>query len=271
MSAEAEGSTRPVGAAITSGARHPTVSVVIPVRDDARNLDRCLHALAAQTVAASEVIVVDNGSSDDSVAVARAHGAAVLHEATIGIPAASTRGLDAAQSEVIARIDADSQLPSLWIEHLTEVFSDPTVDAASGRGWFPSLPAGLSKVTAFFYFGAYTLAVGAAIGRRPLFGSAMAIRRSLWNRVRGEVCRLDGELHDDIDLSIHLPRATRVVIDPGLSVGISSRPFAKPATLPRRFRRGFHTILAHWPAEAPWRRYRRAIRGRLRAVLRPSG
>lgn len=248
---------------MTVGAPHLAVSVVIPVRDDARRLDRCLRALAVQTVAPSEVIVVDNGSSDDSVAVARAHGAVVLHEASIGIPAASTRGLDRARSEVIARIDADSQLPPDWIEHVAEVFSDPTVDAASGRGWFPSLPTGVSKVTAFFYFGAYTLAVGAAIGRPPLFGSAMAVRRSLWTRVRDEVCRLDGELHDDIDLSIHLPRTTRVVIDPGLSVGISSRPFARPATLPRRFRRGFHTIVAHWPAEAPWRRYRREIRGRL--------
>jgi cellulose synthase/poly-beta-1,6-N-acetylglucosamine synthase-like glycosyltransferase len=241
----------------------PAVSVVIPVRDDAERLEVCLRAIAAQTVRPTEVIVVDNGSSDRSVAVARAHGAVVLHEQRVGIPAASTRGFDAAAADVIARIDADSQLPPDWIEQVTRVFSDPTVDAASGRGWFPSLPIGVSRVLAFLYFGSYTIAVGAAIGRRPLFGSAMALRRSVWLRIRNDVCRVDGELHDDIDLTIHLPRAARVVIDPRLSVGISSRPFAQPATLPRRFRRGMHTIVAHWPAQAPWRRYRATIRARL--------
>ena len=53
------------------------VSVVIPVRDDARHLEVCLRSLARQTVLPDEVVVVDNGSSDDSVAVALAGGARV--------------------------------------------------------------------------------------------------------------------------------------------------------------------------------------------------
>ncbi len=46
--------------------RSLTVSVVIPVKDDADALGRCLRALSLQTKAPDEVIVVDNGSEDES-------------------------------------------------------------------------------------------------------------------------------------------------------------------------------------------------------------
>ncbi|RIJ54999.1 glycosyltransferase, partial [Clavibacter lycopersici] len=67
----------------------PTVSVVIPVRDDAGHLRACLQALAGQTVAPDEVVVVDNASRDDSAEVARLAGARVVHEPVVGIPAAA--------------------------------------------------------------------------------------------------------------------------------------------------------------------------------------
>ena len=56
----------------------PSLSVVIPVKDDAVALRHCLRALADQTVPALEVVVVDNGCTDDSVAVALEHGARVV-------------------------------------------------------------------------------------------------------------------------------------------------------------------------------------------------
>ena len=56
------------------------VTVVIPARDDAVLLDRCLRALARQTREPAEVIVVDNASTDTTGEVARAHGATVVEE-----------------------------------------------------------------------------------------------------------------------------------------------------------------------------------------------
>src|SRR3954452_8207081 len=88
---------------------HPgTVSVVIPVKDDAVALERCLRLLGQQTVAPLEVVVVDNGSRDASAAGARRHGARVVTEPTPGIPAAASTGYDAARGDLIARCDADS-------------------------------------------------------------------------------------------------------------------------------------------------------------------
>ena len=90
-----------------------TVSVVIPVRDDAEMLARCLAALAAQTRPADEIVVVDNGSSDDSASVARSAGARVVAEATPGIPQAASTGYDAAYVE---RWTDSLGLRNLWNE-----------------------------------------------------------------------------------------------------------------------------------------------------------
>jgi len=55
------------------------VSFIVPVRNDAARLQRCLVSIARNgTAGLSEILVVDNGSTDDSVAVARAAGAKVI-------------------------------------------------------------------------------------------------------------------------------------------------------------------------------------------------
>ena len=102
----------------------PTVSVVIPVRDDAVPLAACLEALAAQTRPAEEIVVVDNASSDDSADIARAAGARVVFCGERGIPAAAAAGYDAATGEVILRLDADSLPAPGWIAHMTAALSD---------------------------------------------------------------------------------------------------------------------------------------------------
>ena len=78
---------------------------------DAAFLDACLTALAAQTRPANRIIVVDNGSTDDSADVARRHGAELSFEPLVGIWPAAAHGYDLAleDADIIARLDADSR------------------------------------------------------------------------------------------------------------------------------------------------------------------
>ncbi len=96
----------------------PLVSVIVPVLDDATRLAACLDALHRQVGApAFEVVVVDNGSTDTSVAVARTHpvGAVVLHEPRRGSYAARNAGIARARGSQVAFTDADCVPAPDWL------------------------------------------------------------------------------------------------------------------------------------------------------------
>lgn len=96
----------------------PAVSVVVPVRDAADALAGCLDALAGQVgVPSFEVVVVDNGSTDTSAALARAHPAVtrVVTEPAPGSYAARNAGIATARGGVLAFTDADCRPLPGWL------------------------------------------------------------------------------------------------------------------------------------------------------------
>ena len=232
------------------------VSVVIPVRDDAEHLRTCLLALARQTVAPLEVVVVDNGSRDDSAAVAVAHGARVVREDVVGIPAAAAAGYDAALGSVIARLDADSVPGPVWVQRVAEALeSRPEVVAVTGIGLFTDAPLGLRHLLSGVYLGSYYLLGAAAAGHHVLWGSSMAIRRTAWEGVSARVHRDDREVHDDMDLAMVLGPGARIALVPGLVVGISARSLHGRAQLRRRLDRALRTLTLNWRDAPPWERW----------------
>ncbi len=88
----------------------PSVSVVIPAYKQAHLLERCLDSVAAQTYRGHvEVIVVDDGSPDESAEVARAHALApiVIEQENTGVSGARNTGIARATGDYIAFLDAD--------------------------------------------------------------------------------------------------------------------------------------------------------------------
>lgn len=237
-----------------------SVSVVIPVRKDALLLEHCLHALERQTRRADEVIVVDNGSTDDTVAVAERHGARVVSEPVQGIPRASAAGYDEATGDIIARLDADSRPGPDWIERIERTFRDrDDVDFVTGEPRFYGSTPLVHWMGERLYIGGMYAALTPLLGHAPLFGSNMAMRTETWQLLSGEVHREEQRIHDDFDLSFHIRPDMKVLRDRSLVVEVSARPFQDWASLRRRLSYVLPTVRLHLPQEA-LRRRRRARR-----------
>jgi glycosyltransferase involved in cell wall biosynthesis len=96
--------------------------VVVPTRDRAGYLDVTLRALAAQDLTDPyEVIVVDDGSSDTTAAVAERTGARIVRPAAGGGPnTARNAGIDAAAADLVALVDDDTDAPPGWLRAIVE-------------------------------------------------------------------------------------------------------------------------------------------------------
>ncbi len=133
----------------------PAVSVLLPFRNAAATLDAAIASIAKQTFPNWELLLIDNGSSDDGPAVARSWAERdarmhLIHEPRTGIANALNTGLAKAGSRHIARMDADDiSHPDRLARQVVHMEAHPdigvlatlttfatTVDKSSGMGWF---------------------------------------------------------------------------------------------------------------------------------------
>jgi glycosyltransferase involved in cell wall biosynthesis len=185
-----------------------TLTIVIPAYNEERQLEACLDSITHQTVMPDEVIVVDNNSSDKTAQIAKSYSfVTLLQEKHQGIVFARNRGFNAAKSDLIGRIDADTILSDNWVKQIKEQYlktaNKQTLYVATGPSdfqnstsrhiWYP-----LHRV---FYFWTSRL----LLGHHTLSGSNMFITRKLWLKVRKDTC-LRTDIHEDMDLALHINR-----------------------------------------------------------------
>jgi len=118
------------------------VTAVVPARNAADLLPGCLTSLRDSGVA--EIIVVDGLSSDDTIAVAQAHGATVISDDGMGLPVARARGAKHAQTRWVVLVDADVVFPAGVLASLLDEYAE---------GEFTALQAGLLSVAGPGYWG----------------------------------------------------------------------------------------------------------------------
>jgi glycosyltransferase involved in cell wall biosynthesis len=107
-----------------------TISVIIPTYNYARYLRDAIDSVLAQTVAPLEIIVVDDGSTDDTPQVLAAYGEKIraIHQSNLGVAAARNTGLAAARGECIAFLDSDDLwLPRKLELQIARLESDPSL------------------------------------------------------------------------------------------------------------------------------------------------
>ncbi len=93
----------------------PAVSIVMPVRNAAQTLDECLTSISRQSFSDYELLVVDDGSTDASLACLQAWAKSdarirIIRQAASGIVSALNRGLAESRAPLIARMDADDHM-----------------------------------------------------------------------------------------------------------------------------------------------------------------
>ncbi len=129
----------------------PRVSIIVPVYNGADTLGATLRCLLDQDYPRKlmEVIVVDDGSTDESYSIARYYQQkyngllkVLRNPVNLGKPETLTRGVRAARGEVIVFVDDDTLLERTALKRLVSRFADPTVGLVCGR-ILPANPHGL--------------------------------------------------------------------------------------------------------------------------------
>lgn len=115
----------------------PPVSVLLPVRNGARTLPSALHSLRRQTLREFELVLVDDGSTDGGVELARRRWGddlVVVEPGRVGLVRALRVGLEACGGEVVARMDADDLAHPARLERQARFLeAHPEVDLVASR------------------------------------------------------------------------------------------------------------------------------------------
>lgn len=189
------------------------VAIIVPMLDEAPNLPRLLRCLAALEPAPTEIVIVDGGSSDNSVAVARAAGMTVI-EGARGRAAQCNAGIAATTAPIICVLHVDTWLPDDGVDVIQRTLADPRVNL----GGFMAILSGPEKVRWATSFHNWIKTWYAPLLLRPhlffrgvrlLFGDhAMFFRRADFLAAGG--CDPGMSVMEEADLCVKMARFGRV-------------------------------------------------------------
>ena len=177
------------------------VTVIIATYNRAALLDQCLDHLCRQRFApGDEVIVVDNGSTDDTASVVARHQIRcaaplrLLHEPTPGKSRAITRALALATGDILAFTDDDANVDEDWLDAWRDLMADPGVALAGGPvrpRWQSTVPQWIRRARdryprlgapiGLLDYGDRPIELGA----RTVLGANLAVRREVFTRAGG--------------------------------------------------------------------------------------
>jgi len=110
------------------------ISIIVPVYNNAKDINECLSAIKAACFPGCEVIVVDDASTDDSSSVAAREGVRVLRlNKNSGVSAARNYGASQAQGDILFFVDADIVVAPGSVNRIAKTFKEhPDLAAVFG-------------------------------------------------------------------------------------------------------------------------------------------
>ena len=106
----------------------PAISIIIPTLNSGRILKRCLDSIKKQSFQDYEILVVDGGSTDNTLKIAKKYKCQIIKNPLKSAEAAKALGLKKARGQYIALIDSDNILPSKnWLTQMLLPFKDSQI------------------------------------------------------------------------------------------------------------------------------------------------
>lgn len=204
-----------------------TLSLVIPVFNEEKQINGCLESIARQTILPDEVIVVDNNCTDKTVELAKKFAfVRIIKEENQGRGYARSAGFNAARGEIIGRIDADSRLEQNWVERVKARFeSDDGLMGLTGIGYTSFLP-GIKFMRSTLFSRSYYWFVHAEFHTITMWGATMALRKQAWENVANKVCLDDRQVHEDQDVSLWIAsEGGKIVQDNTVEISTSGQTY----------------------------------------------
>ena len=117
----------------------PNISIVIPVYNDAKNLERLLSSLKKQTSKDFEIIVIDDCSTDVAYDIAKKYASKFIKNKSNKGPAFSRNiGIKNSSGKIIAFTDSDCEAAIDWIDNLRRLFLDKNISVMMGKVVIPN-------------------------------------------------------------------------------------------------------------------------------------
>ncbi len=210
-----------------------TLSVVIPVYNEASAIGDCVERLARLSPPVDEILVVDNNSTDGTAAVVEGLTATIpalrlIREERQGARFAAARGVADASGEFIAKIDADTQVSPGWSAAVHDFFSKVDEDVAGGSGMCTMHDLPFQGIFRRMQDRA-SAQVAEKLERGELstvsdtFGANCVLRSRAWKDIAPHLSERT-DVQDDLDIGIvAVDRGWRLGWIPGLEARISGR------------------------------------------------
>ncbi len=214
------------------------ISVIIPTLNEAANVKATLGSL--EGAAGVDVIIVDGGSNDETVALARSWGAKVV-TSTPGRGRQMNVGAAMADGEILLFLHADTRLPHRFEHHVREILSRPGVVAGAFRLGIDAPGLGLRIIEKVANWRAQVL-------QAPYGDQTIFLKAEMFRHVGGYP---DSPIMEDVELIRRLRRRGRIVIAPS-AVQTSARRWQRMGIWKTWFVNQA-LILSYWVGVAPER------------------
>ena len=230
--------------------KSPTVSFIIPVRNDAKRLELCLRSIQANSFSGTriEVVVIDNGSTDGSADVARKLGALVVESDSASVAELRNFGAGHSAGEILAFVDADHEISAAWVRAAMDTLRASNVAAAGALCHAPIDGTWVQRT--------YGLLRGLPKGQQDVewLGSGnLVVRRTVFQAVGG----FDTVLItcEDVDLCNRIRTAGFRIVS---NADMKNVHYGDPATLRALFKgelwRGRDNLRVSFRGRLSWRR-----------------